>query len=114
MTDDDPLLGLDAAAFAAHLRSTFDVRRDPPGVLELVEVEDLGSTPGHERFSLSFRGAGDFLGQGMQTLAHPGLGELTLFLVPVARDAGGVVYEASFNRFPTAWRRAGGPDGPAT
>ena len=98
MTDEDPLLRLDAAAFAAQVGTTFRLHHDPPATLELRAVDDVGSSADAERFSLLFHGGADFLGQGMRTMDHDALGELTVFLVPVEREGEGYVYEASFNR----------------
>ncbi len=54
---------------------------------------------GPESFALRFRGpASPLLEQGTYPFTHPQLGTLALFVVPVARDAAGVDYEAIFNR----------------
>ena len=37
------------------------------------------------------------LPQGLYRLAHDGMGDVTLFLVPVGRDERGVSYQALFN-----------------
>ncbi len=37
------------------------------------------------------------IGQGMVRLAHPELGELELFLVPIGPDSVGMRYEITFN-----------------
>lgn len=50
-----------------------------------------------EPFSLVFRGPVEpVLPQRIYRLEHPELGELELFLVPVAQDADGTRYEAVF------------------
>ena len=36
-------------------------------------------------------------GQGNYELAHPTLGPIDIFLVPVGRDGDGILYEAVFN-----------------
>ena len=49
-------------------------------------------------FSVFLRGPADkALNQGIYTLHHAALGELDLFLTPVARDAQGMRYEIVFN-----------------
>ena len=54
--------------------------------------------PDDPGFSLLFRAAtADRLPQGMYPLAHDRLGRLDVFLVPVGRDADGLLLEAVFN-----------------
>ena len=74
--------------------------------LTLAEARDLGPRPERlvragtrlSAFSLRFRGPGQFyLSQQMWKLAHPQLGELAIFLVPIGRENDGFVYEAIFN-----------------
>jgi hypothetical protein len=49
-------------------------------------------------FVLLFRSSSrEVLPQGVYELASSALGEVAIFLVPVARDEGGVSYEAVFN-----------------
>ncbi|MFB9066958.1 DUF6916 family protein [Pseudofulvimonas gallinarii] len=49
-------------------------------------------------FSVFLRGPGDRqLRQGVYTLSHASLGELDLFLTPIALDAEGMRYEIVFN-----------------
>ncbi|CAI9412571.1 DUF6916 family protein [Nocardioides sp. T2.26MG-1] len=64
-----------------------------------------GSEPGgtgpdgqsRRQFSLVFRGPGEpALPQGTYVVGHPGLGRFELFLVPIARDADALQYEAAF------------------
>lgn len=71
--------------------------------LRLVSVDDITKSAGHvpegqrTPFSLMFRGPGEtLLPQSIRTLSHDGLGELGLFLVPVAQDAEGYRYQAVF------------------
>lgn len=48
-------------------------------------------------FSLVFRGPADLaLAQGVRTLRHPELGELSIFLVQVDQTAGATLFEAVF------------------
>lgn len=93
------------ADFADLIGDTFEVRGgDATLTLELVEAtestESGGPGPGGEQrqqFSLVFRGPADqVLAQGIRALAHPGLGDLALFLVPLGPDADGMRYEAAF------------------
>lgn len=69
---------------------------DVPLVLE--EVASLGERPGHrEPFSLLFRSPdGPVLPQQIWPLRSEAMGDLEVFLVPIARDDRGVVYEAVF------------------
>jgi len=68
--------------------------------LTLAEVVDHGSTDRQQQFSLIFHGPVDAPPrQGIYQLQHSSLGALDLFLVPVARDATGLAYEAVINRF---------------
>jgi len=64
----------------------------------LLEAKALrGAHPqGRQAFSLLFRSS-VLLPQRTYALSHPALGELALFLVPVARGGDGVQYEAVFN-----------------
>jgi hypothetical protein len=66
----------------------------------LIECNDLGSTPGQEQFSILFRGPlQPFLQQMTYELKHDALGDVSIFLVPVRKDAEFMYYEAVFNRF---------------
>ena len=88
-------------SFAACLNAEFQVvERDSAAfALRLSEVSDGLSTPRQEAFSVIFRGPLDrFIQQGTYQLRNEKLGELQLFLVPIARDNDGYQYEAVFNR----------------
>ncbi|HLI57019.1 MAG TPA: hypothetical protein VKY26_08290 [Actinomycetota bacterium] len=68
-------------------------------VLQLAAVTRGEHHPGQPRavFTLVFTGPQDqFVGQGTVRLAEETAGELDIFLVPVAMDAGSVQYEAVF------------------
>ncbi len=70
-----------------------------PCGIHLKEVNSQGSTPRQEIFSLLFQGPEThYITQGIHTLAHDRLGEITILLVPVGKDAEGFQYEAVFNR----------------
>ena len=71
--------------------------------LSLAQVDDLTATarsvPEGQRapFSLVFTGPAPVLPQSIRALAHDDLGELGIFLVPIAGDAQGVRYQAVFS-----------------
>ena len=95
------LENLNLEVFSGVLNSSFHLRVDNSSSVELdlVEVNDLGSTDSHEQFSLIFLSRkGVLLPQRIFALEHEKLGAFDLFLVPVRRDASGVFYEAIFNR----------------
>jgi hypothetical protein len=76
---------------------------DPSFDLVLHEVSFLQSGPAgideSRSFSILFRGpTTPALEQATYILNHAELGELTLFLVPIAADDTGRTYEAVFNR----------------
>ncbi len=91
--------------FAKQLHTKFRVRAEgAEAELELDEVavfEGAANDPSNmERFSIFFEGPQNvFLQQGVYTLDHEQLGELTLFIVPVERSTGGFRYESVFNYF---------------
>ncbi|HTC46429.1 MAG TPA: hypothetical protein VK722_03875 [Candidatus Aquilonibacter sp.] len=69
-------------------------------VLDLVELTNGHSSPRQEQFSLRFRGDREkVFPQRIYPMKHDAIGELELFLVPIARDDSGTFYEAVFNRF---------------
>lgn len=87
--------------FAGRVGETF---RDADLVLELVEVEDLTAVarnvPADARtpFSLLFRGPDEpVVAQGIRSLVHDEIGELAIFIVPVAKEADGMRYQAVFS-----------------
>ncbi|GFZ88506.1 DUF6916 family protein [Dyella caseinilytica] len=67
----------------------------------LTEAQAAGSTPpGITRppFALLFHNPAEVLfPQGTYRLSHPTVGEVEIFLVPVARKQPGFVYQAVFN-----------------
>ncbi len=86
--------------FRPHLRTRFRalLEQHSPIELELLDVADHGSTDAHVQFAIEFAGPADApLTQGLFRLAHDALGEQVLLLVPVARDAEVIRYEAVFN-----------------
>lgn len=67
-------------------------------ILVFQQVVETLKSEHNETFSLFFHGPSDpFLQQGIRKLKHAKLGELEIFLVPVARDKDGYQYEAVFN-----------------
>ncbi|AKU91978.1 DUF6916 family protein [Vulgatibacter incomptus] len=100
------LEGLTAAQFSSRIGESFVLRLDggEPPELELV-LSEVAEGPVDPRppearrapFSLLFRGpASPALPQRIYKLRHRELGELEIFLVPIRRDAQGLVYEAIF------------------
>jgi hypothetical protein len=95
--------------FEAVLESPFALDLGEAGTLALTltSLERLGGDPvpapaegtdaPRQPFSLVFRGPlKTQLGQGTYALRHDALGVLAIFLVPIARDADAMRYEAVF------------------
>jgi len=81
--------------------SVFTVRlgEDTTLPLELTVVAGNGlkGAASREQFSLHFRGpATPALVQRTYRLEHPQLGALEIFIVPIRKDADGMIYEAVF------------------
>ncbi len=90
------------STFRDNLNTRFSIQHDDGDAveLELIECNDLGSTPRQEQFSILFRGPlHPFLPQMTYETKHKVLGDLAIFLVPVRKDAEFMYYEAVFNRF---------------
>lgn len=88
-------------AFQENLNTEFRVQLDPSTTVavELVELLEGVSTSRQEQFSLTFRGPLETpFGQGTRDVVHDKMGAFVLFLVPIARNPDGMVYEAVFNR----------------
>ena len=87
--------------FSAHVNETFNAQLDDSEVpFVLVEARSVQGSPGamREPFSLLFRNGSSFLfPQQTYVMRHPGLGEVGIFLVPVAREREGFLYQAVFN-----------------
>ena len=97
---------LTEANLTKQLNTVFRVKASAPRPVELKLVEVKGyvsganDQSGMERFSLYFNGPGDLhLPQRTYELEHEQLGSLDIFLVTVARDERGFLYEAVFNYF---------------
>lgn len=98
------MIYLQTDTFAPRVGEAFDLSLgEASAPLTLVEVRPLPAAPtfaGAVRapFSLLFRSASPVvLPQKLYRLQNAALGALNIFLVPVARDSGGIVYEAVFN-----------------
>ena len=95
------LATLTASDFEAVLGTDFAVAGPGPDrlVICIARVTLLPERPGHRQpFSLRFRGpAAPPLAQGIHRLAHADLGELDIFLVPIAADAESMTYQAVFS-----------------
>ncbi|WP_299493322.1 hypothetical protein [Acaryochloris sp. IP29b_bin.137] len=91
--------------FTPLIGSTFQIQDqlEVPLQLELREAKKLNDLSARldnrsESFSLLFLGPDDVvLPQRIYGLHHSHLGDLSLFLVPVARREDGICYEAVFN-----------------
>jgi hypothetical protein len=95
------LAALTAGDFAVALDGYFTVvgPESSQQQIRLVQVVQLASPlPGRRApFSLRFRGpAGPALAQGIHHLVHADLGELEIFIVPIAADQQSRTYEAVF------------------
>lgn len=94
------LAALTAADFGPAVGSVFEVvvEASEPVRIRLAQVDVRGERPGHRQpFALLFHGPpSPVLAHVTHRIAHSELGELELFLGPVASDAEGIVYEAVF------------------
>jgi hypothetical protein len=91
--------------FAQHVGTNFQLSLDRhPIELKLSEVKGYPAGPneqgGMERFSLFFEGPSDpQLPQAVYRLTHEQMGDVDIFLVPIAKVGEGFRYEAVFNYF---------------
>ena len=89
--------------FAGHLNETFKVEIDHMSTsFVLVEARPLPHQPVagmvREPFSLLFRHESVVLfPQRTYSMSHERLGEFGIFMVPIARDRDGFIYQALFN-----------------
>ena len=87
--------------FAGHVDETFPAAINEGEVpFVLVEARGLPAPAQGVRapFSLLFRNGSSFLfPQQTYRMQHPRLGEIGIFLVPVAREREGFLYQAIFN-----------------
>jgi len=94
-----PLADLTAADFEPHVGAIFRLAAGTGDIaLKLAEVRRLGQAVREGgAFSLTFLSpAGPFLPQAVYPIAHPALGALDIFLVPLGPRDGGIAYEAIF------------------
>lgn len=108
------LLEVEKSTFERCLGQSFTLRSPAtaPAEAELIAVESLGRLGAangtthsgkatRESFSLLLRAPKGWRGgQRIYTVGHPTVGELDIFLVPVAQDAKGLQLEAVFNFTP--------------
>lgn len=102
--DDDALGGVTHETFSPCVGDMFQVVFDEgvtyPLVLERAIVKAQRANDIHRRapFSLFFTGPGPHvLQQGSYRMQHVKLGELNIFIVPVAETDGGFRYQAAFS-----------------
>lgn len=103
-TPPDPEELLVAAHFMPCVDDTFRVGEADDSMIQLVlesvvEVTGSPDSPRSRPFTLTFSGpGGDHLPQGVYDLAHPALGTIGIFLVPIGPGSDGRHrYEAIFN-----------------
>ena len=87
-------------AFSENLNTKFrlPLGSDKAADLELIEVTESVASPGQEQFSIIFRGPLEyFFPQSIYHIEHEKLGDLDIFIVPIAKDQDSFRYEAVFN-----------------
>jgi len=97
---DDVTVDTFAPLIGAKVEAAPDAGGPAIVLLEVCESAPVGSSHpgGRQAFSVLFSGpAAPALQQGLYWLRHVALGELGIFLVPIARVDGGMRYEAIFN-----------------
>ena len=93
------LADLKAEHFSPHVDSSFTLTLDDgtEHALTLTDVGRVIASAKREPFSLHFLGTpGRVLPQRMYRIAHPGLGAMDLFIVPIGASQAGTQYEAIF------------------
>lgn len=88
--------------FAGHVNETYSAQLNDSEVpFVLVEARALSTRPQpgvRAPFSLLFRNSSAFLfPQQTYVMRHASIGEVGIFLVPVAREQQGFLYQAIFN-----------------
>ena len=94
-------LAPDLATFERLAGQKFRLRLDGESSVDiaLLEVRRGSSAPSWEPFSLLFQAPAEAPAeQRIYELEHEATGSFELFLVPVGRADGGLLYEAVFNR----------------
>jgi Domain of unknown function (DUF6916) len=89
--------------FASHINETFEVALGGATV-EMTLVQATKGQPRDweglrkEPFSLLFKcGKPVVFPQRLYSFQNPGFGKMDIFIVPIARDRDGIVYQAVFN-----------------
>jgi hypothetical protein len=99
MTVTADLAGLKCDDFTSHLDTVFDMQT-PDGVvpLKLVKVDAAGASGrAGGAFALLFVAPqGPWLPQAIYPVAHPVIGAMDIFLVPIGPVSGGNGYHATF------------------
>jgi hypothetical protein len=93
------LAQLNPTTLAEHVGTQFDVINDPANVLSLTltKVVEHVKAEHYHAFSLFFHGPSNpYMPQATYKLKHAQLGDIELFLVPIAKDKDGFEYEAAF------------------
>ncbi|MGH8079228.1 MAG: DUF6916 family protein [Lysobacter sp.] len=88
--------------FAGHVNETYTAQLNDSTVpFVLVEARAMSTRPEQSArmpFSLLFRNGSSFLfPQQIYLMRHESIGEVGIFLVPVARERDGFLYQAIFN-----------------
>ncbi|MFA6116975.1 MAG: hypothetical protein WC729_23450 [Sphingomonas sp.] len=87
--------------FEPHVGTTFSIVAEglPPLPMLLEEIKALKHNSQDLRapFDLIFRGNDELLPQGLYQFRHDAIGDVAIFIVPVAKGADGVRYCATFN-----------------
>ena len=88
--------------FAGCINETFAAALDgmevPFVLVEARPVQGQSRNAARAPFSLLFRNASAFLfPQQTYAMRHPRVGDVGIFLVPIARDRDGFIYQALFN-----------------
>jgi hypothetical protein len=88
--------------FAGCINETFAASLDgmdvPFVLVEARPVQGQARNAARAPFSLLFRNASAFLfPQQTYAMRHPRVGDVGIFLVPIARDRDGFLYQALFN-----------------
>lgn len=85
------------AQYSAAVGSVFHVEGHATD-LTLTEVEIVRDTPVQQTFTLLFSGPAEpLLGQGTYILTNETFGRTEIFMGPLERKAGGLVYQSTFN-----------------
>ncbi len=87
--------------YAANLNTDFTVEFTPElkVPMKLIEVSEEAEQYGQRSYSLIFQAPGDTpVEQKLMAVEHEKLGRSDLFLVPIAKDGRGLIFQALFNK----------------